>query len=86
MEFRQALYSKQKEKMMADYKCPLCGCPTFYVKDPDDAFETYVFNSRDGQISFCEPADTYPEVLEDTETYCNQCAWHDKYKVLEKAR
>ena len=24
-----------------------------------------------------------PELVEDTETYCNKCAWHDKFKTLK---
>ena len=36
-------------------KCPLCGCVSFYVKDPDDAYETYEFDWRDGRVRMIEP-------------------------------
>ena len=33
-------------------KCPKCGCEKFYIKDPDDEYETYEFEGRDGEICF----------------------------------
>ena len=33
-------------------ECPLCRCEKFYLKDPDDPFETYEFTWRDGEILF----------------------------------
>ena len=69
---------------MTEAQCPFCGCKTFYIKDPEDAFETYEFTSAEGRVSFCEPADKYPSVLQDTETYCNQCAWHGKFGELSR--
>jgi hypothetical protein len=55
------------------------------VKDPDDAYETYEFECRDGEICFDAEVDTEacPEVGDDTETYCNACAWHDKFDQLK---
>ena len=33
-------------------ECPLCGCVGFYIKDPDDEYETYEFAWRDGNVEF----------------------------------
>ena len=70
---------------MSDEKCPLCGSESFYVKDPIDPYEIYEFDLKDGKIVFSSDTDEseVPEVLDETETYCNRCSWHDK---LEKLR
>ena len=63
-------------------KCPTCGCVNFYVKDPDDEFETYEFELRDGAVVFqCESTDA---LNDDTETYCSNCAWHGQFAKLKK--
>lgn len=67
-------------------KCPVCGCQEFFVKDPDDEFETHGFSVVSGQVAF-EPdgaAAPAPEILEATETYCNTCSWHGKLGELSK--
>ena len=33
-------------------KCPLCGCKKFYLKDPDDEYETYGFDCESGEACF----------------------------------
>ena len=65
-------------------KCPLCGCQTFYVKDPDDEYETCEFELRDGRVQFTgeDEASCSPEVGDDSETYCNKCSWHGKLEDL----
>ena len=71
---------------MAQTKCPQCGCEKFYVKDPDDEYEMYTFECRDGEVCFdpeaaeCDP----PAPGKDTETYCDRCAWHDRFEALNK--
>jgi len=30
-------------------KCPVCSCANFYIKDPEDEYETYEFELKDGQ-------------------------------------
>lgn len=69
---------------MAELKCPLCGSNSFYTKDPADPYEIYEFELSDGKILFGSEVDesALPEVDQDTETYCNRCAWHDKLKAL----
>ena len=61
-------------------KCPMCGSLRFFIKDPDDPYETYPVEIKDGQLSFDPEADTdeFPEIQDDTETYCEKCAWHGK--------
>ena len=69
---------------MVKLKCPLCGSNSFYTKDPIDPYEIYEFELKEGKIVFSlevDESDT-PTVDEETETYCNRCAWHDKLKAL----
>ncbi|UCF94677.1 MAG: hypothetical protein JSW39_11130 [Desulfobacterales bacterium] len=67
-------------------KCPVCGGLNFYVKDPDDEYETYEFELKEGGASFASEtaAAKPPDVREQTETYCNKCAWHGKFGALTK--
>jgi hypothetical protein len=69
---------------MAESKCPLCGSNSFYTKDPADPYEIYEFELSEGKILFSSEVDesALAEVDQDTETYCNRCAWHDKLKAL----
>ena len=62
-------------------KCPICGCLSFYVKDPDDAFETHEFDIKDGEVVF--QFDSSGMLNPDTETYCNNCAWHGRFVELK---
>ncbi len=66
-------------------KCPLCGCVSFYVKDPDDAYETYEFDWRDGNVEFSADVDpaVCPEIGDDTEVFCDQCSWHGESRELK---
>ena len=66
--------------------CPFCGCREFYVKDPDDAFEVHAFEIRDEEIVFhdLEEDGNAPEVQDQTETYCESCAWHGKFSELKE--
>ncbi|MEJ2589194.1 MAG: hypothetical protein P8165_16785 [Deltaproteobacteria bacterium] len=70
---------------MADAKCPICGSKRFYVKNPDDEYDLYEFECRDGEIYFEDTLtdEECPEVRDGTETYCNNCAWHDKFEELK---
>ncbi len=70
---------------MKEMKCPTCGCQSFYVKDPGDEHEIYVFTCQEGEICFdAEISQGEIPVLEDeTETYCNNCAWHDRFKKIK---
>jgi hypothetical protein len=67
-------------------ECPLCGCQDFFIKDPQDEFETYEFSVSGGELRFRADAEgaEVPEVRDATETYCNRCAWHGRYQELKK--
>jgi len=69
---------------MAELKCPLCGSNRFYAKDPTDPYEVYEFDLSEGRMIFSSEVDEsgLPEVDQETETYCNRCAWHGKLKTL----
>jgi hypothetical protein len=70
---------------MSQSKCPVCGCEKFYVKNPDDEYDIYEFECRDGKVCFEEDLDEdeCPEIDTGTETFCNTCAWHDKFEKLK---
>ena len=65
-------------------KCPLCGCEKFFVKDPEDEYETHEIGLNEGQVALCD-ADAAGDlkIVPDTETYCNKCAWHGKLRELK---
>lgn len=67
-------------------KCPLCGCEEFYVKNPEDEYDTFEFYCEDGQICFKQQADQekFPGIGDETDAHCNRCSWHDKFKKLKK--
>ena len=67
-------------------KCPLCRSQHFYVKDPEDAYETYAFNCDEGSICFDPDVDPsrIPTRDSGTETFCNQCAWHGKFQEMKQ--
>lgn len=58
-------------------ECPLCRCAKFYLKDPDDQFETYEFSWRDGEALF-ECDEELPPFDDNSVAYCDRCAWHGK--------
>lgn len=64
-------------------KCPLCGCQNFFVKNPDDEFETFEFSVASGEVRFDADEQGAPEVREATETFCNRCSWHGKLQELK---
>ena len=67
-------------------KCPICGCQNFFVKDPEDEFETHEFSVAGGEVSFSADAQDapVPKVQETTETFCNKCTWHGEFQKLKK--
>lgn len=73
---------------MAPMKCPDCGAQSFYLKDPDDQYNIFEFDVGEGDIVFSDSqmASDRPELTEDSETFCDRCAWHDKFKILKKIR
>ena len=69
---------------MKDDNCPRCGSEHFYLKNPDDEFEIFEFTYQDGEIHFDPDAAPGDELNIDdqTEIYCNKCAWHAKAGAL----
>jgi hypothetical protein len=67
-------------------KCPVCGCQDFFVKNPEDEFEVYPFDVKDGKVRFDAEVDASqaPAVSERTETFCDKCAWHGPLTEMEK--
>jgi hypothetical protein len=65
--------------------CPLCGCEHFYVKNPEDEYETFEFDLKAKKIVFTDKdaENQCPEITEDTETCCDNCAWHGKRKEIK---
>jgi len=66
-------------------KCPLCKRERFYLKDPDDPYETFGFSSESGDICFDagpDPADI-PRLSEDTPIYCDHCAWNGPFRQIQ---
>jgi len=70
---------------MAAMKCPDCGAKRFYVKDLEDEYMLCEFSLENGSIEYLhdEPGEGQIPVLDYTETYCDRCAWHDKFKTLK---
>jgi hypothetical protein len=73
---------------MVPMKCPDCGSQRFYVKDPEDQYNIFEFDLKEGEIVCSDKeAEGEPlEVVEETETFCDRCAWHDKFKTLKQVK
>mgnify|MGYP000444021411 FL=1 len=67
-------------------KCPVCGSLNFFVKDPEDEYETYEFELKGEEVVFVHEAteSDSAEVNADTEVFCEKCSWHDKFLELKK--
>jgi RNase P subunit RPR2 len=70
---------------MPSTKCPDCGCTHFYVKDPGDQYNISEFEIIEGEIVYTgeEAEGGNLKVAEETETYCDKCAWHDRFNALK---
>ena len=66
---------------MAQLRCPNCGNKKFYVKTPGDESGTVEFEYQDGQFIFgvWVDEDSRPDIDNDTEIFCNACAWQGKF-------
>jgi len=63
--------------MAAFPKCPVCGSLGFYVKDPQDEFETFAFALANGR-AVCDGPTTAGIVAGAAESYCSRCSWHGR--------
>ena len=71
---------------MNQRKCPACGSESFYTKDPEDQYNIFDFDLKEGKIIF-KVEDTEsnpPDIVEETETFCKRCAWHDNFRMLKQ--
>ena len=68
-------------------KCPVCGSLNFFVKAPDDEYETYDFELKGEEVVFNAeaPEPNSAEVQSDTEVFCEKCSWHDKFQKLKNS-
>ena len=58
----------------------------FFVKDPDEKYETYDFELKGDRVVFNPgAADISPEAKPDTEAFCERCFWHDKFQQLKNS-
>ena len=66
-------------------KCPVCGSLNFFVKDPDDEYETHEFELKDDNAVFDPEAEesNSPDLKTDTEIFFEKCTWHDKFEELK---
>lgn len=65
--------------------CPVCRSDLFYIKDPEDSYETYDFQWLNGDIRF-EDADNSIQLAEVTpvrEVFCQKCAWHGPLQAID---
>jgi hypothetical protein len=67
-------------------ECPFCRSQNFYLKDPEDEYETHEFDLREGNIEFLEKGNPpFSFRLEkDSQVFCNRCAWHGRMEDLKK--
>lgn len=58
--------------------CPVCRCAKFYIKDPQDGYETREFEYNNGSIDYddADSDESDLEVTPECEIYCQRCAWH----------
>jgi len=66
-------------------KCPICGSLNFFVKDPDDEYETHEFELKGESAVFKPESIGSLQVKADTEVFCERCSWHDKFQELKKS-
>jgi len=72
---------------MKQARCPVCGAQQFFVKDPEDQYNIAAFQVDSGAIIYeTEEADADRiRVGNDSEVFCEKCAWHDTFLVLQKS-
>lgn len=71
---------------MNNGRCPVCGARQFYIKDPDDQYNIAMFRLDSGEVIYEneEPDSDQIAIDGDSEVFCEKCAWHDKFLMLQK--
>lgn len=69
---------------MKDIHCPQCRSRRFYLRDPDDEYETYEFEVKGQEVCFDQQVNptAVPDFDDQTETYCTICSWHGQWEEL----
>ena len=70
---------------MSPMKCPDCGRRKFYIKDPNDQYTIREVQLDKDEVVYLDEDDetSHLQVSNDTELFCDRCAWHDKFKKLK---
>jgi len=57
---------------MTQMKCPACGSQSFYTKDPEDQYNIFEFDLKEGKVVFNPEVieSDPPEMVEEMETFC----------------
>jgi hypothetical protein len=66
-------------------KCPFCGYQKFYLKNPEDDYETFGFSCESDEICFdseIEDSDV-PDLKDDSHIFCDKCTWKGKYDEIK---
>ena len=61
--------------------CPQCKSEKFYVKDPEDAYDTHEFETGKDGFQFADP-ECALEISAEQKIYCSCCAWHGRFAEL----
>ncbi len=71
---------------MDQAQCPVCGCKSFYCKNPEDEYDTVAFNIVAGRAVARDPEDGggSQEMTPETETFCDRCSWHAPFGDVMK--
>jgi hypothetical protein len=66
-------------------KRPAGQSDAFCLRDPEDQYETFPFELREGEIVFREREDpqTPPALGDETRIFCSRCAWNGKKSAWE---
>jgi hypothetical protein len=66
-------------------ECPYCRSRNFFLKNPDDEYETREFELREGKVVFLEKEDVTLSlpVEKDSRIFCRRCAWHGRLEDLK---
>mgnify|MGYP006278015491 CR=1 FL=1 len=63
--------------------CPLCRSKTFFVRDPDDAYEITKFELTASGCVFEDERDPETELISGREIFCDRCSWHGIADLLQ---
>lgn len=83
MKIRYTHFAELTQYIEVLMKCPDCGATQFYVKDPEDQFNLSEFTLSQGTVEYLDTNDQNIEFTEESEVFCDRCAWHDKFKLLK---